>query len=50
MTAEAQTKVQNKAHFKALAPKFLVMNLEEAIAFYTKKLGFSVEFKYASFH
>ena len=42
--------VQARAHLKALSPQFLMLDLEAAVAFYTEKLGFTVEFTYGDFY
>ena len=44
------TAVQTKAHLKAISPQFLMLDLEAAVAFYTEKLGFTVEFIYGDFY
>lgn len=44
------TAVQAKAQLKRLAPQFLVLNLDASAAFYTEKLGFTVEFAYGDFY
>jgi len=35
---------------KKMSPQFLVADLERAIEFYTKKLGFAIEFRYEDFY
>ena len=35
---------------KKMSPQFLVSDIEHSIEFYTKKLGFDVEFRYEDFY
>ncbi|MBX3253298.1 MAG: VOC family protein [Chitinophagaceae bacterium] len=35
---------------KKMSPQLLVTNLDQAIAFYTRKLGFELEFRYEDFY
>jgi uncharacterized glyoxalase superfamily protein PhnB len=42
--------VQTSARLKALAPQFLVLDLQRALDFYKEKLGFTVEFIYGDFY
>jgi predicted enzyme related to lactoylglutathione lyase len=44
MTTGTQSKV------KKMSPQFLVTDIEHSIEFYTKKLGFSLEFFYEDFY
>jgi uncharacterized glyoxalase superfamily protein PhnB len=37
-------------HVTAIAPQFLVDNLDRAIAYYRDKLGFELDFQYQSFY
>jgi catechol 2,3-dioxygenase-like lactoylglutathione lyase family enzyme len=36
--------------FKAMSPQLLVADIDRAIEFYTKKLGFDVSFRYEDFY
>ena len=38
------------SHVTAIAPQFLVDDLDRAIAYYRDKLGFELDFKYQSFY
>ena len=40
----------NHPMIKKMSPQFLVADLERAIEFYTKKLGFAVDFRYEDFY
>jgi catechol 2,3-dioxygenase-like lactoylglutathione lyase family enzyme len=42
--------VQGTAHLQAIAPQFLVDDLETATAYYRDRLGFAVDFTYESFY
>jgi uncharacterized glyoxalase superfamily protein PhnB len=42
--------VHQAARVTGIAPQFLVDDLEQAIAYYCDKLGFSLDFKYESFY
>jgi catechol 2,3-dioxygenase-like lactoylglutathione lyase family enzyme len=42
--------VQGTAHLQAIAPQFLVDDLETAVAYYRDRLGFAVDFTYESFY
>ena len=42
--------VQGTAHLQAIAPQFLVDDLEAATAYYRDRLGFTVDFTYESFY
>ena len=42
--------VQGTAHLQAIAPQFLVDDLEVATAYYRDRLGFAVDFTYDSFY
>lgn len=42
------TSTQSK--LKSMSPQFLVTNIEHSIEFYTKKLGFDLEFRYEDFY
>ena len=44
MNASAQSKI------KKMSPQLLVTDIEHSIEFYTKKLGFDVEFRYEDFY
>ncbi len=44
------TNVQGTAHLQAIAPPFLVDDLETATAYYRDRLGFAVDFTYDSFY
>jgi hypothetical protein len=44
------TNVQGTAHLQAIAPQFLVDDLETATAYYRDRLGFAVDFTYESFY
>ena len=41
---------KTKSRVKKMSPQFLVANLGRSIEFYTKKLGFEVEFRYEDFY
>ncbi|PYP93459.1 MAG: hypothetical protein DMG65_00995 [Candidatus Angelobacter sp. Gp1-AA117] len=38
------------AHITGIAPQFLVVDLDRAIAYYCDQLGFELDFKYQSFY
>jgi len=38
------------SRIKKMSPQFLVADIESSIEFYTKKLGFDVEFRYEDFY
>ena len=42
------TSIQSK--IKKMSPQFLVTDIEHSIEFYTKKLGFELEFRYEDFY
>ena len=42
------TSIQSK--IKKMSPQFLVTDIERSIEFYTKKLGFDLEFRYEDFY
>jgi len=42
------TSIQSK--IKKMSPQFLVTDIERSIEFYTKKLGFELEFRYEDFY
>lgn len=42
--------VHQATHLTAIAPQFLVDDLDRAIAYYCDKLGFDLDFKYQSFY
>ena len=42
--------VRSTARLSAIAPQFLVDDLDAAIAYYQDKLGFEVDFTYESFY
>jgi len=42
--------VHPATHLTAIAPQFLVDDLDRAIAYYCDKLGFSLDFKHQSFY
>lgn len=44
MTARTRSKI------KKMSPQFLVADIEHSIEFYTKKLGFDLEFRYEDFY
>ena len=44
MTTSTQSKI------KKMSPQFLVADIEHSIEFYTKKLGFDLEFRYEDFY
>ena len=44
MTTDTQSKI------KKMSPQFLVADIEHSIEFYTKKLGFDLEFRYEDFY
>ena len=44
MTTGTQSKI------KKMSPQFLVADIEHSIEFYTKKLGFDLEFRYEDFY
>ena len=44
MTTSTQSKI------KKMSPQFLVTDIEHSIEFYTKKLGFDLEFRYEDFY
>jgi len=44
MTTTTQSKI------KKMSPQFLVTDIEQSIEFYTKKLGFDLEFRYEDFY
>ncbi len=46
----ATTAVRSTGHVTAIAPQFLVDDLETAIAYYRDKLGFQEDFTYKSFY
>jgi predicted enzyme related to lactoylglutathione lyase len=39
-----------KLNIKKMSPQFLVTDIEHSIEFYTKKLGFDLEFRYEDFY
>jgi len=39
-----------KSKIKKMSPQFLIADIEHSIEFYTKKLGFDVEFRYEDFY
>jgi len=39
-----------KSRIKKMSPQFLVTDLDQSIEFYTKKLGFDVDFRYEDFY
>ncbi len=44
------TTVQNQTRVTGIAAQFLVVDLDRAIAYYSEKLGFQLDFKYESFY
>lgn len=46
----ATTAVNGATHLTGIAPQFLVSDLDVAIAYYCAKLGFELDFLYASFY
>ena len=44
MNTSAQSKI------KKMSPQFLVADIDHSIEFYTKKLGFDLEFRYENFY
>ena len=45
-----QTTTRSAARVRAIAPQFLVDDLETALAYYPDRLGFAVDFTYESFY
>jgi predicted lactoylglutathione lyase len=43
-------KTSTKSKIKKMSPQFLVTDIEHSIEFYTKKLGFDIEFRYEDFY
>ena len=39
-----------KSRIKKMSPQFLVTDLDRSLEFYTKKLGFDVDFRYEDFY
>ena len=39
-----------KSRIKKMSPQFLVTDLDRSIEFYTKKLGFDIDFRYEDFY
>lgn len=42
--------MQNAQKLKSMCPQFIVADLNKSIEFYTKKLGFQVDFRYEDFY
>jgi len=42
--------VTTDSKIKKMSPQFLVADLERSIEFYTKKLGFDIDFRYEDFY
>ena len=43
-------KTSTQSRIKKMSPQLLVSDIEQSIEFYTKKLGFDVEFRYEDFY
>ena len=51
MSDEKKSPAQPAGHaFKKMSPQLLVADIEHSIEFYTKKLGFSLDFRYEDFY
>jgi predicted enzyme related to lactoylglutathione lyase len=42
--------IKRRSKIKKLSPQFLVSDIENSIKFYTKKIGFDLEFRYEDFY
>ena len=42
--------ISTGSRIKKMSPQFLVTDIEHSIEFYTKKLGFELEFRYENFY